>query len=201
MGIIVFFVKVLLPEIIGLALLIWFLFAAGDLSIIRRLVCVFFVVTIYLGIRVVDPYLGKVHTQKLCDENSSFEIYKTVTVPGTYWNDDGSPVFGRRSTFEIDAIEYEKTLKSELINSHFAIKANTRALVVSSNGEILGESVGYSLLTTWYQRFIGLSSRVTYRCGGYPPKNDDNNAGPWSPAYMNSIEMWVFQPAKEVDSK
>lgn len=188
-GIIVFIAKVMLPEILAIGLLMLILFAAGESSITRRLIKSLFVVAIYLFIRVGDPYLGKIYTQKLCDENSTFEVYKTVIIPDSYWNEDGRQIFSGR-LFEIEGTSYEESRSTERESTYsfFDIRRETTVITDRSTNENLGASVNYNLYRSWYSRVVDSSQHLNYSCGGYTEKTDSLNS---------TLKTRVFLPATE----
>lgn len=105
-----------------------------------------------------DEYLGRAYAHYLCRTASGIKIYRTITLPAEFWNEDGSPTF-------IDLDDPRERLGSQLFDEKFTFNRKTeeklfdvvaihQALVINESQVILGEIVRFGKRSGWFMRAL-----------------------------------------------
>ena len=153
------------------------------------------VVLAYFGIKHGDEYLARYRMNELCAKNDVLVIDKTIALPTTYWDADGSPNFfdsGNRLQDDIEGVRYQENSEYRNLDYPKGVQEVTVEFVNATTGEVYATGKEYGYFGGWHLRSISSSPQIQYRCGWDAVGKEKYNRLPVS--HRGRLASWVFVP-------
>ena len=116
-----------------------------------------------------DEIIGRIYFEYLCATKTGIHVYQTVTLPSSYWDATGEPIFlEANGNYHLD--NFPPKGRVGTYNSTFHVDNSGYSIIDRDTGDVLGDDVSFRYWGGWLRRELS-SNNVANSCGGRHQRN------------------------------